>query len=286
MSFEMEMNQTKEIAQDLIGIPNYDVPSTVNASEKRTAAEVNAITNDQSKSVDLKGRVFKRESSDILSADYSLLIQFENQDLKYFYGNQLLTLPQEALSDEYTLQLSGSSDNYNKGLVAAKASQRFQILRDDPYINQAELRKDLLASDDSRLVKRLFVDAQTQQSDQAEDQGVEILLMKEGLAPTVKPSDDDKAHLGSLFQYIQHLLQMGETITPELARLFLNHGSAHFAQLQKKDPQTAKQLEIQSAPIAQQLGQIAQMDKQPNQYPQFNQAQPVPMGIPNPNGSR
>ena len=59
-----------------------------------------------------------------------------------------------------------------------------------------------------------------------------------GFPAAVQPGDDDKAHIQSLEGFVQRDVQTGEgRITPEVARLILQHGGEHDNALaQKGDP--------------------------------------------------
>jgi hypothetical protein len=212
---------------------------------------------------DVRARVFRLDLGELLNLAWSILVQYADQELTYVLQDEVLSLDATAIHAEYEIQPNGSPDSWNKQGQFAKAVNRFQIFNQDPFIDQGELRKTVLELDDPRLVKRLFKDPGLQQQDQMEEQAVEIGLMLLGFPAPVHPADDDKIHLTCLGQFVMRKLQTNEPITPEFARLALEHGGAHAQALQqKKDPAT-KQIMAQAMPIIQVLQAIAQSDQQP-----------------------
>lgn len=228
---------------------------------KKTAREVSAVMDLSGMSNDVRARVFRLDLGELLNLAWSILIQYADTELQYVLQDNVETLDQSAIHDEYEIQPNGSPDSWNKQGQLAKAVNRFQMFSQDPFIDQGELRKSVLELDDPRNVKRLYRDPGIHQADQMEEQAVEIGLFILGFPAPVKPSDDDKIHLTTLGQYVMRKLQTNEPITPEFARLALEHGGAHAQALeQKKDPMR-KQIDAQAMPIIQVLQAIAQSDQ-------------------------
>ena len=78
-----------------------------------------------------------------------------------------------------------------------------------------------------------------------------------GFPAVVEPKDDDKAHIQSMEGFIQRRVQTGEPITPEFARLVLQHGAEHDNALAQKGDPALNQVRAQMQPMLQFLGQIA-----------------------------
>jgi hypothetical protein len=189
--------------------------------------------------------------------------QVNQTSLQYIVDNEIRNITPDAIHEEYEIQPNGSADSWNKGAVIAKRIAFYQQFQSNPYIALDELTKWVLEGDDPRNVKRLYRDPGITAKKQDEDQAMECLLMQSGYGPEVLPADDDKAHLQNLAHFAQDKIDRG-LMTPELARLVLDHGMKHQQQLvQKKDPM-AKQIAQQLAPLAQLLGQIAQADQPQN----------------------
>ena len=157
---------------------------------------------------------------------------------------------------------------------------RFQLLQNNPFVNQSELVRDLIAADDPQDVKRIHMDHETQSADQSEDQATEITRMMIGFPSQVKPVDDDAVHLTILRGFVERRIAANEGIDAEMATLLLNHANLHFRQLQQKNPDQAKQLEEPMQQMSQYLGQVVAMEQQQAQdMEQQMQQEALPEGI-------
>lgn len=269
ISFDEEMQATRSWVEYRVNIPDLGAsqhlsgPSGYNG-QKPTAAQINAIVGQSGVSDDMRARIVRLDLADLYQMAWALRLQYDKASLDYVVSGELLKLDATALHESYQISPSGSADSWNKGLQAQKAVARFTMLKGDPYINQGELRKDLLESDDPARVKRLYQDPGEELQSQMEVQAQEISIMVLGFPAEVRDEDDDKAHLQSMLGFGQRRIQTGEPISPELARLLLMHGQGHLAALQKKKDPALKQLQQQLQPFIQGLLQLAQ---QPDQQP-------------------
>lgn len=287
LAWDSEMGNHRATAEQLIGVPDAGLTQQLHSNERRTASEVNLIGSLMSQVVDLRSRVFRRSLASVFRQSWQLYVQYDSASLDYFFRNELLALPPAALSDDYRIEPLASGDNFNKQFVYQKKVTRFQMLQNNPFVNQGELTRDLIAADDPQDVKRLFMDNQSQSLDQAEDQAGEIGRMLIGFPSQVKPVDDDAAHLTVVRQFVERRLTTGEALSAELATLLLNHSNLHFRQMMQKDPEKAAQLEPSMQQMAQLLGKIVGQEQQRQQEMQQQQAMqqqgqgmPMPQGMP------
>ncbi len=268
VSLDVEINSQRLTAEQLIGIPDAGLQNQFKGNERRTASEVNLIGSIMSQVSDLRSRVFRKSLANVFTQAWKLYTQYDKEDLHYFWRNELMNLPPEAMSDDYRIEPLASADNFNKQFVHQKKVTRFQLLQGNPFVNQGELVRDLIAADDPQDVKRIFMDNDTQSADQTEDQATEICRMVIGFPSQVKPVDDDATHLMILRGYVERRIQANEPIDAELALLLLNHANMHFQQLQQKNPDQAKQLEEPMQQMAQYLGQVVAKEQQAQQAAQ------------------
>lgn len=225
---------------------------------KRTATEISAISGQSGQGSDLRARIFRLDLGDTLRMAWSLLLQYGAESLSYALQGESKGLAPDALHDSYEVMPNGSADSWNKGAQMAKAQARFQMFNQNPYVKQGPLVKSVLSADQSGLVKTLYQEPQDMQAAETEEQAQEISIMLLGFPAAIDPTDDDKAHLVCMSQYVQQALQNQEVIEPRFARLALKHGAEHTNALaQKKDP-ALRQINQQLTPIIQVLSQIAQ----------------------------
>jgi hypothetical protein len=273
------MEFARAVAEDQTQIPNFSASEhlTGTVPKSQTATGLNLIASQSSQGSEMGARVFRLDMGEGLDIAWSILLQYavisqDQTSLQYIVDNEIRTLDQAAIHEQYDIVPNGSADSWNKGALVQKRAALYQMLWENPYIDKAELTKWFLEADDSRNVKRFFRDPGIETNDQAEEQGLECLLMQEGFAPQVHESDDDKAHLTVLHQFSNDRLQKG-LMTPELAKFALDHGVAHMGQLKaKKDPMLA-QIEAKLRPTAEILTMFAAQLQQnviPMQQPAGN----------------
>lgn len=274
--FDQELNSTRMIAEYQIGMPDFGTGQALNTKERKTATEVSAITNLMSQSTDLRAWIFRRSLAKLYRQAWALLSHFAKDKLATYYAdNDVQQLDPQALEQAYRVFPSGTADGWNKAARMARAQQRLQMYRGDPSINQPALTRHALEEDDPRLVKELWVDPQTTQADQIEDQADEISVLLIGFPARVKPVDDHSVHLQTLMGYVQDQQQLGRPIDPIAAKKIVGHAQAHLEQLMqaKGRKQEAKQLAAQMQPVFAPLAQAAQAFEQQMQQRAMAQQQ-------------
>jgi hypothetical protein len=178
-------------------------------------------------------------------------------------------VPPDALGGEYEIMPNGSPDSWNKPQQMQKAIARLQLLGGSPFWKRNELEKNFVEIDDPRLIKRAYTDPGIEQGDQMEWQAQEISIMLLGFPATVKPSDDDQAHLQSLQGFIEAEIQQQKPIDPKFARLALQHIQGHLQGLDSKKNPNLNQIRQQVAPLIDYLQELSTLDAPPQPQPQL-----------------
>jgi hypothetical protein len=255
ISLKEDVNFLRESAEYRVQTPDFGVLAETGG--KRTAHEIAAIQTQQGTGIDLKARVIRLDLRDTYRMAWALLLQYGKESTLYLSNGQTKTIDPEIVCDCYVVTPAGSTDSWDTNAKRSKSWNRYMQLRGDPYVNQGELRKDVLASDEAGLLQRLYQEPQDQQAGEAEEQAMELSIMEMGFPAVIDPTDDDKTHLITMAQYFDQKQRNGEPIRPRTARLGLKHGADHTnALMQKKDP-ALKQLNQQMLPMIQTLQQIA-----------------------------
>jgi len=243
ISFDTQMNIMREIAQNRVSTPDFGLTQTLQNTERRTATEIQAIGGLYQQSSDLRMRIFRIALGNLYRMSWSILLQYDKSSLNYWYLDTAQEIPQEALHEQYNIQPTGSADGVNKQLLMQKAITRFQMFANDPYIDQGQLRKTILESDDATLVKRLYVDPMLTQSTQAEDQANEITFLRLGFPALVKDSDDHLIHIQTVMAYITNRADTGAPPEPAEGQFLEQHIGEHLEKLKEADPKTGRQVE-------------------------------------------
>ena len=265
ISFDTQMNVMREIAQNRVSTPDFGLTQTLQNTERRTATEIQAIGGLYQQSSDLRMRIFRIALGNLYRMSWSILLQYDKSSLNYWYLDTAQEIPQEALHEQYNIQPTGSADGVNKQLLMQKAITRFQMFANDPYIDQGQLRKTILESDDATLVKRLYVDPQLTQSSQAEDQANEITFLRLGFPALVKDSDDHLIHIQTVMGYITNRADTGAPPEPAEGQFLEQHISEHLEKLKEADPKTGRQVEQELKNLFAQMQEaVAQQAEQQN----------------------
>jgi hypothetical protein len=264
---EEQKQFARALAEYRVSLPTYGQDQAIGPQAKpqgkQTATWVNAVQGLAGVTNDVRARVFRLDLGELLNLSWSILLQYATTDLAYVAQDSMTQLDPTAIHDAYEIAPSGSADSWNKQAQMQKAGQRWQTFNGNPFVKQDELVKSILELDDPRAVERLFQDPGLAQKDQAEQQALECIEMSFGWPAQTHPSDDDATHLQTLAQFFQRRLMTGEQITPELARLGLQHGGSHDQQMQQKKDKRLPMVREQMKPIIGILTQIAGSDQMP-----------------------
>lgn len=259
VDIDKAMMGTRSVAEQLIAAPDFGTGSQTQGKDNKTAREVSLIASVMGQASDMRSRQFRRELAQGLRMAWAIALQYAAERLDYRDNVGSFTqLDKAAFGASYVIELNGSGDNWNRSMVVQKAQARFQLFKGDPFINQEELRRDLLNSDDPRLTKRLLLNAGTQQAAQIEDQAQEISIMLLGYPAEVRETDDDAAHIQSVAGFVQRRAQRNEPLTGEQLALFARHVNTHALKLRETNPDRWKQVAAQIEPFVRQLEQAAQ----------------------------
>lgn len=267
-----QMVNTRMVAEQAVAMPDFGTGQAINTKERKTATEIQQISNVMGQSVDLRGRFFRLGMVQLFRLAWALLVQYGRERLQFYYLDELGSLPHQALAGRYQIELAGTSDTINRGLVLQRAQARFAMFKGDPLIDQEELRRSVLEADDPRLVRRLFRPAGSQAAGQTEDQAQEITVLLIGFQAEVKPTDDHGVHLQCIAGFLTRMASEGHPLTAPQRAALARHGLDHCAAMAQSGQQPTP--EIQQ--LAQQLTQLGQQAAAELGQGQPPQPQPLP----------
>jgi hypothetical protein len=242
MSFDQEMISTRQVAEQRVAMPDYGMNQVMNTRDRRTAHEISSINEVMGNATDLRMRIFRQSLGRLYRLAYSLLLQYD-KSRDYLVDGQPKELTGDQLREGYHIMPTGSADGVSKTYNYQKAVSRFQMFNNDPFINQGELRKSILESDEVSLVRRLFTNPQSTAATQMEDQAQEISILNLGFPAVVQPTDDHAVHITTAAQYLQKQAQTGQPFDPMAHQRIMDHIGQHFQALASIDPKLAKQLQ-------------------------------------------
>jgi hypothetical protein len=258
VSFDEEITNTRSLAEQRVGIPDFGVGQDNQFDKSRTATETNAITTVMQQSNDLRARVTKNAIATVYEQAWSILRQYKKDSLDYFWRNRRITLDDAAFDNAYVIKPNGSVDGYSREREIQKLMQLRQLAQGAPWIKLPEIDRKIIELMDSSWIMQVFEEPQDIMQGQQELQAVENSIMHDGFLPQVKPSDDHVVHLQILTGFIGWCQQNQRPLEPNVMPTFLQHAQNHV-QAAKQDPQYMK---AHGPQVQQAAAQVAQIQKQ------------------------
>jgi len=254
VDLERHMILMRDIAEKLVAVPDYGIGQTLKPTSGRTATEVEAMSEQNEQSTDLRMRLFRISLGRLYFLCWETLRQYAGNRLAIWAGDLLTEVPAEAVRGNYKIRPSGSPDGVTRAMLWRKAVSRMQLFNQDPFINQGELRRSVLEADDAGLVKRLFQDPQHHQASQEEEQMVEIGVMKLGHGAAVSSADDHAAHIRTILNYVRLQARAGMQPGPVEQQFLQAHLMEHLEGLRAVNPEMARAAQDAIKMVAAELG--------------------------------
>jgi hypothetical protein len=226
VSFDQEMQQTRSLAQERVGIPDFGVGQENQFQQPRTATETNAIATVMQQSNDLRARIVKGAMTEVYEQAWQLLLQYKKEDLDYFWRGQRVTLPDAALCDAYVLSPNGSVDGYSRERDTQKLMQLRQLAQGAPWIQVNEIDRKIIELTNSQWINQIYVPPQGAQANEQEKQATENVLLMSGFPAQVQANDEHVTHLRVMDGFVNWQMQRAP-IAPDILTLLLGHGMGH-----------------------------------------------------------
>lgn len=244
ISFDQEIMFARGEAEQRAMMPDMAIEKpSQRGSEKRTAKEVNVASSLAQVGTNHSASIFKQSLCSLFRHDWGLMLQYKRKQLNYFVSEDLQTVPEAALHEEYLIYPGGATDDWDKAQRMNKANGRFQELKGAPNVNQDELVRDLLASDDARLVKRLLMPANIKAATEAEDEAQEITsMMVTHFAAPVKPGEDHLTRIKTLLQFLMSAGPKAIPLDPLAKQRLQGHLAEHMKYLKAMNPKAASEV--------------------------------------------
>lgn len=247
ISFDQESINTRMIAEQRAGTPDYGVGQQINTRERRTASEVGLIAQQAGNVSDLRGDIFGMAMKEVFELSWLLLLQYD-KDLGFFSDNTLGKVEQSALHQDYLIVPNIAAELNNKGLRIQTAGFIYDKTANDPFVDPGERTRYLLEEMAPRVARRLWRNPEQLTAVQAEDQALEICALEAGYPMQVKESDDHLTHFNILWQRIEDVNTGGAVVTQRGMGRLVEHGLQHLAALKKTNPQAFAEIMQQVGP--------------------------------------
>ena len=223
VSFDQELNQTRAVAENRIGSPDYTMGTIMSGgSDRRTATEIQSINAQAMQSGDLRARLFRMALGKLYRQAWALYVQYDSKSLRYRFAEDSLEADPVALHDQYELEPKGGMDMVSRQVMVQQAINRKQLFMNSPWVDQVELDKSIMELDDPSLVKRLLRDPGQKQVDELEDEAKTIPTLLVGVPVPAKPGQNYAGRIGVLMQYLNGAMQQGQVLSPVARNAFMS----------------------------------------------------------------
>ena len=251
VSFDMEIQFTRQEAELASQTPDMGIDkSNQRGKQHRTAKEVQVAASIGQVATTNEGQIFKDDLTKLYEHDWGLIVQYKRKELSFFISEDVKSLPEEAIHADYMILAGGGADDWDKNIRVQKAAQRYELLVGKPNVDQDELLKELLDSDDARLTKRLVVPQKQMQATEAADENTVINDMAPGpnrpsFPIPVMQQQDHFTRAGIILAWLDAANKMNTPISQVEKKRLMDRLTQHLQLLKKQNPQQYKQIEQQ-----------------------------------------
>lgn len=250
---------------------SIEKPGT-NKGDKRTLGEVKIASSISQIGSNYSGSINFQSLAKLLAFDWGLCLQYKRKNLTFFIADDLQTLPEQALHDEYLITAGGATDDWDKGQKRQQAGQLYETFKGAPNINQDELAGGVIDAFDGRLKKKLVMPTAQKAASEAEDEAMEIVILSDGFPAMVKPGEDHLTRIKVLLGWMQKQGMRRAPVDPQAKQRIQEHLAVHMKYLKQLQPQAYTAL----------MKQIKAQERQPMQRPPSAGAAPMMARNPQP----
>jgi hypothetical protein len=159
-AFTAEEYQTRALVEDYAGLADTAVMNPLRAQERRTATEIDFITNQMQGAFALDAKIFQMSMQKVHQMVWELWYEFGPEQVFFRVANEEMPRPflKSEVSRKYDIVPAGTPANTNRLLELNKAREAMQLFMPDQsgLINKAELFRYYLDLLDFNLAKRVL----------------------------------------------------------------------------------------------------------------------------------
>lgn len=251
-NFDQEMAFAQGIGEQQAQAPDFGIVDPgqpgQTGGKPRTATENQRIAALASTGNNDNAGLFREDLAKLYRHVWGLICQFKARDFSYFAADEIQSLPQEALHDQYLITPDGSPDGWNRTARFQKAIAAMQVFNGNPNVDGEVLTKEALNAYDGRVALKAFVPSNLKGASEYEDEAVEInslLAPGSGKPPfpaVVKPNEDHASRIKALVDWLHAAGTLGTPVDPNGRQRVQQHLAQHLQFLEKQNPSAAGQI--------------------------------------------
>ena len=240
VSFDNEEQVLKEWVESYIGNVDDALKSQGSLTEPRTQEEIQRLGDIQDDVVYGDVTIFQIGANKIYQQLYNRWLQYGPETIQIQKSDgSMQTIEKEEIRRRFALKPTGNLGNSSTQKRKKDSMMRFAAFKDDPMINQYELRRQLLENDDERCSEVLLLTQDQVTQEHSERQIAELDMMNKGYTVLPKLSDDDKTHVQVIDDALTDPVKK-RNYSPDRLETILNHRQAHLLAIEKKQRATTR----------------------------------------------
>ena len=222
ISFDQEMINTRSAAESLIQVPDFGMGKQTDLSERRTATEIQAISQLSSAGQDARAQLFRKRLRQVYRQTWAILKDYKKDSvLRFIHDGKAGVADRAIFAQDFDVAPAGAPNSWNKQYHAQVALQLLQLFRQDPNVNQIALKRAVIETLAPQYLTDLIIDPRHEMA------------------------------IRQILQELQQYEAQNGVVPPEAKQQALAAIQEHFNAIKAANPQAA-------AALAQQLGQAMQ----------------------------
>ena len=222
ISFDQEMINTRSAAESLVQVPDFGMGKQTDLSERRTATEIQAISQLSSAGQDARAQLFRKRLRQVYRQTWAILREYKKDSvLRFIHDGKAGVADRAIFNQDFDVAPAGAPNAWNKQYHAQVALQLLQLFRQDPNVNQIALKRAVIETLAPQYLTDLIIDPRHEMA------------------------------IRQILQELQQYEAQNGVVPPEAKQQALAAIQEHFNAIKAANPQAA-------AALAQQLGQAMQ----------------------------
>lgn len=240
MSFDNEERILKGWAEEYIGLLDQTLTNMSGQPERRTKAEIDAVSALQAQVASLDVRVFQACMQRVYRRIWNRWMQYgeDTIDVQMPDGTPK-AISKESLKKRLKLRTVGDVFSTNRQLRASRMGNIFQMLRGDPRIDQDRLYLAWLSLEDERLAEEVLISGAQAQQAQIDQFIKDVQNINTGYTVIPRPQDDNQLAVKVVQDFLQDPVKR-RNFHPDRLQNLKDFHDAHMLAAQKKAEATTR----------------------------------------------
>lgn len=253
MSFDNEERNLVGWAEGYIGLIDQTLTNITGAPERRTKAEIDAVSALQAQVASLDVRIFQSCMQRPYRRIWNRWMQYGPAEIQFMGPDgRPRSVAKEEIKSRFKIKTIGNIFSTNRQLRANRMANLYQSLATEPLVDRFKLLNNWLSLEDERLAMDVLRTPEAAQQEQIDRFIRDIDNINTGYTVVPRPADDNQMALQVIQNYMQDPLKR-RNLHPDRVETLVNFYKAHQLALEKKNQSSTRggRMEQEVAAVAQ-----------------------------------